>query len=93
MAGDGVPVVVHSGFWGAGAFGGNAAFMTAIQVLAALMAGLERLVYYAGNPSRLPSLEQGLDAVRHLPPESMSPDELAERLEAMGFRWRSSDGN
>ena len=50
LAGSPARVVVHTGYWGCGAFGGNRVLMAMLQVLAARMAGLERLVFHTGSP-------------------------------------------
>jgi hypothetical protein len=47
--GAGSPVVVHTGFWGCGAFGGHRVLMTTLQVLAAEMAGLHQIVLHTGD--------------------------------------------
>ena len=46
-----VPVVIHSGFWGCGAFGGDRTLMTTIQAIAAEMAGVAHLVVHTGDAS------------------------------------------
>ncbi len=43
--------MIHTGFWGCGAFGGNRVLMTTLQILAAEMAGLERVVFHTGDAS------------------------------------------
>ncbi|MGC4118781.1 MAG: hypothetical protein QM765_30315 [Myxococcales bacterium] len=40
----GARTVVHTGFWGCGAFGGDRVLMTALQVVAARLAGVEALL-------------------------------------------------
>ena len=44
--GGGGRTVVHTGFWGCGAFGGNRVLMVSLQVVAAVMAGLDGLVLH-----------------------------------------------
>lgn len=39
-------IVLHSGFWGCGAYGGNKVIMLILQMLAARLAGLSRLVLH-----------------------------------------------
>ncbi|MBY0395427.1 MAG: hypothetical protein K2X91_03015, partial [Thermoleophilia bacterium] len=93
--GDGCAVVVHTGFWGCGAFGGNRVLMTAIQVLAAEIAGLERLVLHTGDPSG----DAAIAGTRRLfedtlrPDSPLTADEVIARLDAAGFAWGVSDGN
>jgi len=41
--------IVHTGFWGCGAFGGNRRLMVALQALAARAAKISRLVLHAGD--------------------------------------------
>ncbi len=87
-------VVVHSGFWGAGAFGGNPVLMTVLQIVAAEMAGVGILVLYAGSPPRWSALERALSIARELlGPGRLSTSELLDRVDAMAFRWGAGDGN
>lgn len=44
-------VVVHTGNWGTGAFGGNKVLMACIQMYAARVAGLDELVFHTFEPS------------------------------------------
>jgi hypothetical protein len=88
--GDGARTVVHSGYWGCGAFGGNRTLMALLQVVAAGMAVLDALVFHAGVGGSGPVR----DAARRL--EAIGPTgtaDLVERLVADGFEWGVSDGN
>jgi Poly (ADP-ribose) glycohydrolase (PARG), Macro domain fold len=91
-AGPDAPVAIHSGFWGCGAFGGNRVMMTLLQVLAADMAGVARLVLHVGDPSGRTSLDHALALAADLASESDTA-ELIGRAEAMGMAWGVSDGN
>ncbi|PKN44348.1 MAG: hypothetical protein CVU59_11855, partial [Deltaproteobacteria bacterium HGW-Deltaproteobacteria-17] len=42
----GQPCVIHTGFWGCGAYGGNHVLMTALQLIAARLARVHTLAYY-----------------------------------------------
>jgi hypothetical protein len=44
-------VVVHTGHWGTGSFGGNKIVMAFLQILAAKLAGVERIIYHAKSDS------------------------------------------
>lgn len=94
-AGEGVPVVVHTGFWGCGAFGGNRVLMVALQVLASGMAGLDRLVLHVGDPDGLPVVEEAGDALREAAggADQASVAEVLDGLALAGFEWGVSDGN
>ena len=50
--GPGCPVVVHTGFWGCGAFGGNRVLMTRFRWPPPAMAGVERTVVSHRRPVR-----------------------------------------
>jgi hypothetical protein len=89
------PVVVHSGYWGCGAFGGNRVLMTLLQALAAAMAGLDRLVFHTGAPGGRVPLDRAVKLLREEIAIGGTADtrELIERIEAMAFEWGVSDGN
>jgi hypothetical protein len=89
-------VVVHSGFWGCGAFGGNRVLMIALQSLAARAAGIDELILHVGEPSGLEIAQRGLDvadalALRCGPQSTL--DKLIDRCQLLGYRWGVSDGN
>ncbi len=91
----GAPVVVHTGFWGCGAFGGNRVLMVALQILAAGMAGLERLVVHTGDPGARAVVDESCARLAALaePADPIGFDELLDVLVAAGFEWGVSDGN
>lgn len=94
LAGAPRPVVVHTGFWGCGAFGGNRTLMTMLQALAARLAGLQTLVFHAFDEAGVAVAE---DALARLEAEVVARAENVAQavtcLEAMGFEWGESDGN
>jgi len=95
VAGADTRVIVHSGFWGCGAFGGNRVMMTMLQALAAEMGGLHRLVLHIGRPAGRASVEQATAILRETLAAGGSTDtaELIGRIDAMGLEWGRSDGN
>jgi hypothetical protein len=92
VAGADARVIVHSGFWGCGAFGGNRVLMTLLQLLAAEMAGLDRLVLHVGERV---SVEQATVVLRDAlaADTSTSTAELITLIEAVGMDWGHRDGN
>jgi hypothetical protein len=92
--GDHLPVVVHTGFWGCGAFGGNRVLMATLQMLAAEMARLERLVFHTGDGSGSKSLEEaGLLLKDRLAIGSpMDTGAVIKRIAAWGLEWGAGDG-
>jgi hypothetical protein len=85
---------IHTGFWGCGAYGGNRVLMGLLQLLAARMAQVTRLIFHTGNSAGLADFQQS----RHLAVEFSSNhagdvEKLVEAIEARGFQWGTSDGN
>jgi hypothetical protein len=89
------PVAVHTGFWGCGAFGGHRVLMTILQIIAAEMAGMDRIVFHTGDSSG----DAAIDEARQLFEEDLvngspvSVRALMTRIESIGFEWGVSDGN
>lgn len=97
-AGDGDKLgqaVIHTGFWGCGAFGGNRVLMTLMQILAAELAQVHRLVFHVGARDGLRSFDEAcLVARSHLAgktPEVVA--DLPRRVAEWGLCWGTSDGN
>jgi hypothetical protein len=95
VAGSDTRTIVHSGFWGCGAFGGVRVLMTIIQLLAAEAAGLDKLVLHIGDPAGRASVDEATAILRDGlggagPVET---GELLDRVESLGFEWGHSDGN
>jgi hypothetical protein len=88
-------IVVHTGHWGTGAFGGHKVLMAMLQILAARLAGLDELVYHTVAPDLSPPFVEARRRVDELAPEraEASVEDLLARVFAMGFRWGVSDGN
>jgi hypothetical protein len=94
LAGGPARVVVHTGYWGCGAFGGNRELMALLQVVAARMAGLERLVFHTGAPGGDAPLAEALGLIATLTGgEPMATEDLLKSIDGQGFRWGVSDGN
>ncbi len=88
----GAPVDIRTGFWGCGAFGGNRTVMIALQVLAAQLAGIERLTFYTVTQSGRHDVTEGREALALASRGTTSVTEILERLEARGFTWGVSNG-
>lgn len=86
--------IVHSGFWGCGAFGGNRTLMTMIQLLAASAAGVGKLVFHTGDAAGLRSVAEAQDHLQEIFfTPSISPTELIQHLVDRRYLWGESDGN
>ena len=90
----GVDVVIHTGYWGCGAFGGNRVLMALLQVIAARLAGIDRLVFHTGLAGGEVAFAQALamfDAL--VTDQDAEVAALIEVIHAYGFEWGVSDGN
>src|SRR5262245_57209982 len=89
------PGVVHTGFWGCGAFGGHRVLMTLLQAISGQVAGVDRIVFHTGDPSGAACLLETRRLLRHdLREDSPLPvHDLIGRIAEVGFEWGVSDGN
>lgn len=94
LAGAEAPVAVHTGYWGCGVFGGNRVLMTVLQLLAAEMAGVSRVVFHTASVAGGPPLEEAVKVLSEelTPAGEMTADELLDRILGLGFVWGMSDG-
>ncbi len=90
-----VPVVVHTGFWGCGVFGGHRVMMTLLQVLAAGAAELDRLVFHTFKPSGLKVVDDTCATLDRLAGDGgpRNTAALIEEIIGLGFEWGVGDGN
>lgn len=89
-------VVIHTGFWGCGAYGGNRILMALVQMLTACLARTHRLVFHTFDPAgseAFQAAEGVLDRVWSSGEAVLSAETLVTNVHALGFRWGTSDGN
>jgi hypothetical protein len=86
-------VVVHTGHWGTGAFGGSRLLMAIVQIVAARLAHLDGLVYHSLDGDGIGTCEEAIRIVTRRLTGSDSVGELIERVAALGLDWGTSDGN
>ena len=89
--------VIHTGYWGCGAFGGNRTLMALLQVVGARLAGVDRLVFHAGVRGGAPideafELLTGRLAVSTGPTAETDTPALIGAVHGLGLRWGVSDG-
>jgi hypothetical protein len=94
--GEGPPlVVVHTGFWGCGAYGGNRYLMSLLQIAAAEAAGIDRLEFHAVDQQGFQVFDEALSLYHRVAPgdgRSLSTDALIDAIHDLGFEWGISDG-
>jgi hypothetical protein len=89
-----VSAIVHSGYWGCGAFGGNRILMVLLQVIAARMAGLDRLVIHTGRPGGAAPFTEAAAMFSDLARiTDLGTADLISVLVDQAFAWGASDGN
>lgn len=93
--GENRPVIVHTGFWGCGAFGGNRVLMAMLQILAAEISGVERLVFHTGGPGGSDNLNAAIDLIsgKLTTARVVETLTLIDQVSGLGFAWGISDGN
>lgn len=94
--GNSARTIVHTGFWGCGAFGGNRTIMIVLQALAARAAGVTELVLHTGDATGARQAEESLELAENLAFRCGTPttlDNLVGRVGMLGLRWGVSDGN
>ncbi len=96
VCGDSVEVIVNTGFWGCGAYGGNRTVMVALQVLAARLAGLHTLAFYVGDAVGKADCAKAREFIFERLPKWLPGTPVREVVDAIlaaGFKWGVSDGN
>lgn len=92
LAGPEARAVIHTGFWGCGAFGGNRELMTILQCLAADLANAD-LVFWTFQPSGLQVGAGARQKYESLRETDTRVDVLLDSLFEMKFHWGVPDGN
>jgi hypothetical protein len=91
-----VQTVVHTGFWGCGAFGGNRELMALLQFIAAHLANIDILVFYAFDDTGIQLCSRAQSRFNKIcttDRKEISMDSLIDQITHMGYEWGMSDGN
>jgi hypothetical protein len=89
----GARVIVHTGHWGTGAYGGNPVLMATAQLLAARFAGLDAIVYHSNSDAGREAFELGRRYAGSLSASGASLTNVVGAIEELGLSWGTSDGN
>ena len=84
--------VIHTGFWGCGAFGGNRVLMTILQVLAGELADVD-IVFHAFDAAGVAIVEEARDFHARMGDSTSTVPQIVDALLQEGFSWGESDGN
>jgi len=88
----GAPVEINTGFWGCGAFGGNREVMTALQLLAARLAGVVRVRFYAVDDAGRADFLRGKAALDRALAGTTHVADVIDRITEAGYEWGFSNG-
>lgn len=87
-------VVINTGWWGCGAFGGHRVLMALLQILAARLAGVNKLVFHIGLNADLHAFEEAHALLEDaLTGNQPSIEALVHEIADLEFFWGISDGN
>jgi hypothetical protein len=84
--------LIHTGFWGCGAFGGNRILMTILQCIAAELAKVD-LEFWAVNDSGVKVAEEAYNLYKSIGHAKENVYSILEKLDANKYQWGESDGN
>lgn len=85
-------VVVHTGHWGTGAYGGNRVLMAILQMLAARLAGIDGLVFHSIDTDGLDACAEAVQMESRFSEVNQVANAVDQILN-LGFSWGTSDGN
>ena len=91
-----IKVIIHTGNWGTGVYGGNKTLMALLQILAAYKAGIDILIYHTYNHLSSLKYSDALELVNSSLLDIEEPiliEQLLTRIKNMGFGWGQIDGN
>ncbi|MHB8870618.1 MAG: hypothetical protein ACYC6T_17675 [Thermoleophilia bacterium] len=83
--------LIHTGFWGCGAFGGNRTLMTILQALAADLADVD-LVFHSLDRPGVELAELARARFERLRDSALSVSDLVDGLLGPGSEWGTPDG-
>ncbi|HZV01908.1 MAG TPA: hypothetical protein VFF73_34670 [Planctomycetota bacterium] len=86
-------VAIHTGFWGCGAFGGNRVLMALLQLVAARLAGIERVVFHTFDRAGTTALDTARRHLRELVSSGRATRDVLEDVLELNLLWGVSDGN
>lgn len=81
-------VVIHTGNWGCGVFGGDKEFMYLVQIIAASAVGIDEIVFHAVDEDLLASAKKKFSTM-----QETSFASCVDYLHSQNYKWNSGDGN
>jgi hypothetical protein len=88
-------VIIHTGNWGCGAYGGNISIMSCLQIAAAHLAGIDKIIYHAMGDDNEAEFNIGLQVYNKLIRDAkgdVNVNDFIKDVESKGFQWGFSNG-
>jgi Poly (ADP-ribose) glycohydrolase (PARG) len=82
--------VIHTGWWGCGAYGGNQELMALLQLQAAEWAEVDEVGFHIGSADSEPILQRAHEVQESLPGTTA---DLVAAIVDRRYQWGASDGN
>lgn len=88
--------IVHTGFWGCGAFGGNRVLLPALQIVAAAWSGVSGVVFYTFDAVGQLDFDDAFEVSRDLLSRfdhDQRIDDVIDAAVSLRLEWGTGDGN
>ena len=89
-------VIINTGNWGTGAYGGNKTLMALLQIFAAKLASIDKLIYHTFSKQYTEKFYEAKNILANeiiKNHEKIQVNEVLNQIKAMNFKWGNSDGN
>jgi len=83
-------IIIHTGHWGTGAYGGNKVIMAILQIAAAHLAELDQLVYWAFSEPE--AVHEAISVVNEIVGDGCTVTDFMHAVEAKKYKWGLSNG-
>lgn len=93
VGGAAAKTVIHTGHWGCGAYGGKRRLMALLQLVAARLAGIDRLVFYSFDASGRAAFDEAGRHFEALVPPGAALKDVLWQIDDLGYAWGTLDGN
>jgi len=86
-------LVIDTGNWGTGAYGGNKTIMALLQLIAARLATVDVLIFHGFSKEGCVGFQEATKILAELDQQQISVSSLINKIVGFGFKWGQSDGN
>lgn len=89
-------IIIHTGNWGCGVYGGNKTLMALLQVISAQIVGIKYLIYHTYDPESTNDYKDAIKLFNSLLMEEnkeLRIMDILTKIQKFGFRWNVPNGN